>query len=114
MAIEVFDYTAKLLGYMFADFIAFSAPEAIILFGGLAKAKEFLLDKIQKYMDDEVVSFWRGKVKVLPSSLTASDAAILGAASLAWQNGERGTITRRSSSFFVDQFSTHTWLPRRP
>src|SRR5574344_204706 len=62
MAIEVFDYTAKLLGYMFADFIAFSAPEAIILFGGLAKAKEFLLDKIQKYMDDEVVSFWRGKV----------------------------------------------------
>lgn len=84
MAIEVFDYTAKLLGYMFADFIAFSAPEAIILFGGLAKAKEFLLDKIQKYMDDEVVSFWRGKVKVLPSSLKESDAAILGAASLAW------------------------------
>lgn len=84
LAIEVFDYTAKLLGYKFADFVAFSAPEAIILFGGLAKAKEFLLDKVQKYLDEEVVSFWRGKVKVLPSALKESDAAILGAASLAW------------------------------
>ena len=81
---EIFDFTGTLLGRSFADFIAFSAPEAIVLFGGLARAKEFLYEPIVKAMNDNLLAIWKDKVKVLFSSLSESDAAILGASALAW------------------------------
>ena len=84
MALQIFDYTGTILGRSFADFIAFSAPEAIILFGGLARAKEFLTEPILKAMNDNVLPLWKDKVKLLYSSLSESDAAILGASALAW------------------------------
>ena len=85
LAIRVFEFTGRLLGTKLADFIAFSAPEAIVLFGGLARAKEFLREPIQKAMDDNVLSLWKGKVKLVFSQLKESDAAILGASALAWE-----------------------------
>ena len=36
LAQDIFDFTGTILGEAIADFIAFSSPEAIILFGGLA------------------------------------------------------------------------------
>ena len=84
MALEIFEYTGSILGRSFADFIAFSAPEAIVLFGGLARAKEFLTAPILEAMNDNVLPLWRDKVKLLYSSLSESDAAILGASALAW------------------------------
>lgn len=83
LALRVFEYTGRILGESLADFIAFSAPEAIILFGGLARAREFLEEPIRKAMNDNVVSLWRNKVMLLFSPLKESDAAILGAAALA-------------------------------
>jgi glucokinase len=85
MAIKIFEFTGRILGEKFADFIEFSAPEAIVLFGGLARAKEFLTAPIQKAMDDNVLSLWKGKVKLVFSQLKESDAAILGASALAWE-----------------------------
>lgn len=85
LAIKVFDYTATLLGRTFADFIAFSAPEAIVLFGGLARSKEFLYEPMLKAMNDNVLKIWKDKVKIIFSSLKESDAAILGASALAWE-----------------------------
>ncbi|MBR4809105.1 MAG: ROK family protein [Bacteroidales bacterium] len=84
MALEIFEYTGSILGRSFADFIAFSAPEAIVLFGGLARAKEFLTEPILEAMNENVLPLWRDKVKLLYSSLSESDAAILGASALAW------------------------------
>lgn len=81
---EIFDFTGTLLGRSFADFIAFSAPEAIVLFGGLARAKEFLYEPILHAMNENVLPLWKDKVKLLFSSLSESDAAILGASALAW------------------------------
>lgn len=81
---EIFEFTGTLLGRSFADFVAFSAPEAIVLFGGLARAKEFLYEPVVNAMNENLLSLWRGKVKVLFSSLSESDAAILGASALAW------------------------------
>ena len=37
LALDIFEFTGQILGEAIADFIAFSSPEAIILFGGLAK-----------------------------------------------------------------------------
>ena len=85
LALKIFEFTGRILGEKFADFIEFSAPEAIVLFGGLARAKEFLTAPIQKAMDENVLSLWKGQVKLVFSQLKESDAAILGASALAWE-----------------------------
>jgi glucokinase len=85
LAIKIFEFTGRILGEKLADFIEFSAPEAIVLFGGLARSKEFLTEPIQKAMDENVLPLWRGKVKLVYSQLKESDAAILGASALAWE-----------------------------
>lgn len=81
---RVFEYTGRILGEKFADFVEFSAPEAIILFGGVANAGDMLLDPVRKAMDANLINIWKGKVKVIHSGLPESDAAILGAGALAW------------------------------
>ena len=85
LALKIFEFTGKILGRSFADFIAFSSPEAIVLFGGLARAKEFLTEPIEEAMNANVLPLWRGKVKIVYSQLKESDAAILGASALAWE-----------------------------
>ena len=85
LALKIFEFTGNILGRSFADFIAFSSPEAIVLFGGLARAKEFLLKPIEDAMNANVLPLWKGKVKIVFSQLKESDAAILGASALAWE-----------------------------
>ena len=38
LALDIFEFTGRILGEALSDFIAFSSPEAIVLFGGLAKS----------------------------------------------------------------------------
>ena len=85
LALKVFDFTGRMLGRSFADFVAFSAPEAIVLFGGLARAKEFLVGPIEESMNEHLLNLWKGKIKIVFSQLKESDAAILGASALAWE-----------------------------
>lgn len=85
LALRVFNFTGHMLGNAFADFIAFSAPEAIVLFGGLARSKEFLTEPILEAMNGNVLNIWKDKVKLVYSALKESDAAILGASALAWE-----------------------------
>lgn len=85
LALKVFEFTGKMLGRSFADFVAFSAPEAIVLFGGLARAKEFLTEPIETSMNDNLLHLWKGKIRIVFSQLKESDAAILGASALAWE-----------------------------
>ncbi len=85
LALKIFDFTGRILGEKLADFIEFSAPEAIVLFGGLARSKEFLTEPILKAMNENVLPLWRDKVKLVYSQLKESDAAILGASALAWE-----------------------------
>ena len=85
LALRVFNFTGHMLGNAFADFIAFSAPEAIVLFGGLARSKEFLTEPILEAMNGNVLDIWKDKVKLVYSALQESDAAILGASALAWE-----------------------------
>ena len=85
LALRVFEYTGKILGQSLADFVEFSAPEAIVLFGGLARAKEFLYEPTLKAMNENLLPLWKGKVRILFSQLKESDAAILGASALAWE-----------------------------
>ncbi|MFA5046533.1 MAG: ROK family protein [Paludibacter sp.] len=85
VAKEIFNFTGKILGEAFSDFVAFSAPEAIILFGGLSKAGDLILKPIVENMEKNMLNIWKGKVKVLFSELKEDDAAVLGASALAWE-----------------------------
>ena len=85
LALEIFDYTGKILGEAFANFIAFSSPKAIILFGGLAKAGDLILKPIKEAMDRNTLNIYTGKVKIMFSELKESDAAVLGASALGWE-----------------------------
>ncbi|MGM9785823.1 MAG: ROK family protein [Candidatus Cryptobacteroides sp.] len=85
LALKIFEFTGKILGRSFADFVAFSAPEAIVLFGGLARAKEFLREPIENAMNENLLTMWKNKVQIVFSQLKESDAAILGASALAWE-----------------------------
>ncbi len=74
-----------MLGAALADFVAFSSPEAIILFGGLTKAGELLKKPVVESMNENLLAFWKGKIEVKFSELNEADAAILGASALAWE-----------------------------
>jgi glucokinase len=84
IALEAFDYTAKLLGMKLADAVAHTSPEAIILFGGLANAGDLLLIPTKKYMEENLFHVFRNKVKILKSELNEGKSAVLGAAALIW------------------------------
>jgi len=85
IAKEVFDYTGKILGMALANFVMFSSPEAIILFGGLTKAGDLILKPTREHLEANVIEIFQNKVKILVSHLKESDAAILGASALMWE-----------------------------
>ena len=85
LAKEVFEYTGRILGIALANAVMFSSPEAIILFGGLTKAGEYILKPTRERMEANLIQVFQNKVKILISHLKESDAAILGASALAWE-----------------------------
>jgi glucokinase len=85
VAKEIFDYTGTILGRKLSDFVEFSAPEAIILFGGLTKSGHWIMDPVVKALNESVLPIWRDKVKVMFSDLKEADAAVLGGSALAWE-----------------------------
>jgi glucokinase len=84
LALELFDYTGKILGQCLADAVAITSPEAIILFGGLSKAGPVLFEPVKRYMEASLLRIYKNKVAILPSALGDADAAILGASALVW------------------------------
>lgn len=85
MAKEIFDYTAKILGDALADMVAFSSPQAIILFGGLAKSGDLLLKPLKEEFEKALFPIFKGKCKIIVSELKEADAAVLGASALGWE-----------------------------
>jgi glucokinase len=85
LAKEIFDYTGKILGMALANFVMFSSPETIILFGGLTKAGDLILKPTREHMEQNLIQIFQNKVKILISHLRESDAAILGASALVWE-----------------------------
>jgi glucokinase len=85
LAIEIFNFTGKILGEAFCDFIAFSSPKAIILFGGLVHSGDFLTEPLKKAIDENILFLYKGKVELYISKLNDAEAAILGASALAWE-----------------------------
>ncbi|MBO6306661.1 MAG: ROK family protein [Paludibacteraceae bacterium] len=86
VAQNIFAYTGRLLGAKLAEYVQFSSPEAIILFGGLTKAGHWIMDPVREALDANLIPLWKGKIPVSVSTLKDSDAAILGASSLVFSS----------------------------
>ena len=86
IANNIFEFTGQILGESLANFIMFSSPEAIVLFGGLTKAGNLLLNPTRKHMEMNLLPIFQNKVKLVLSELKEADAAILGASALVWDN----------------------------
>lgn len=85
LAKEIFEFTGQILGLSLANFVMFSSPEAIILFGGLTKAGDLILKPTRENMEANLIKVFQNKVKILVSHLKEADAAILGASALVWE-----------------------------
>ena len=85
LAREVYEFTGKILGEALANFVMFSSPEAIILFGGLTKAGDLIMKPVREHMEMNLLPIFQNKVKLVFYELKESDAAILGASALAWE-----------------------------
>jgi glucokinase len=84
-----FEYTGRILGMKLADFVTFSSPEAIFLFGGLARAEEHIFVPTKENMEKNLMAIFQNRVKILPSELMDRNAAILGASALLWMEIEK-------------------------
>ncbi len=85
IASQIFEFTGQILGEALANFIMFSSPEAIVLFGGLTKAGDLIMTPTRKAMEENLIQIFRNKVKLVFSQLKEADAAILGASALVWE-----------------------------
>jgi len=85
LALRAFELTGMYLGQGLATAVAHTSPEVIFLFGGLAKSGDFILHPTKKYMEEYLLPIYRNKVKILPSALTDTNAAVLGASALVWK-----------------------------
>lgn len=84
IAKKIFDYTGEILGRACANFATFSTPEAFVFFGGLTKAGDYLMEPLRKAYEENILFVFKGKTKLLISSLNGSEAAVLGASALGW------------------------------
>ena len=84
IAQEVYRFTGQILGEALANFVMFSSPEAIILFGGVIKAGDLIMVPTREHMEKNLLPIFQNKVKLVFSELKEADAAILGASALVW------------------------------
>lgn len=89
LALEIFDYTARKLGFAIANTVAITSPEAIILFGGLALAGDLIIKPTHKYMEQNMLNIFKNKVQLLGSGIQDRNAGVLGAGALVWQELEK-------------------------
>ncbi|MDR3286068.1 MAG: ROK family protein [Prevotellaceae bacterium] len=90
IAIDAFKTTGEILGLALANAVTITVPEAIFLFGGLAKAGDLIFEPTIESFEKNVLKFWKDKIKILPSELQNKDVSILGSASLAWNSINKG------------------------
>ena len=82
LAKKIFNYTGELLGRALANFVMFSAPTEIILFGGLTKAGDLILNPVKENMEKNLLKVFKNTCTIKFSALKDDYAAILGAAAL--------------------------------
>ncbi|PLW92379.1 MAG: glucokinase [Marinilabiliales bacterium] len=82
LALNIFDYTAKILGIKLADAVAHTSPSTIYIFGGVANAGDILMKPLKRYFNEYLLTIFKDKIGLEFSGLPQNDAAVLGSAAL--------------------------------
>jgi len=82
LARAAFEYTGRILGRALADAVACFGPAIIIIFGGLARAGPLLFEPAQRSFENNLLHVYKGKIKIVPSSVPKCNIAVLGACAL--------------------------------
>jgi glucokinase len=91
LARAIFGFTAKKLAFGLANAVAITSPRMIVLFGGLARSGELILEPTRKYLDEYLLTIFKGKVDLVTTEMAGENSAILGAAAMVWQEAsDRG------------------------
>ncbi|MEI6093070.1 MAG: ROK family protein, partial [bacterium] len=69
IALAAFEKTGRILGARLADAVAYFSPEAIFLFGGLAKSAEYLFKPTMFHLEKNLLNIFKysNKLQLLPS-----------------------------------------------
>jgi glucokinase len=84
LALRAFEHTGNILGMKLSDSVAHLSPEAVFISGGMAAAGDLIFAPTKRSLEEYVFPIFRNKVKLLPSKLVESNAAVLGASALIW------------------------------
>ena len=84
IANNIFEFTGQILGESLANFVMFSSPAAIVLFGCLTKAGNLILNPTKKHMEANLLPIFQDKLKLIFSKLKESDTAFLAASAFVW------------------------------
>ncbi len=94
IALEAYEYTSDILGLKLADAAAVTSPEAIFLFGGLAKAGDIIVEATKKSFNKHLYPGYKGKIEIRLSDLMDKNAAVLGASALVWSEIANSDVIR--------------------
>ena len=83
-AVEIYEYTGKMLGVGLSQASILLSPEAFIFYGGISKAKNRIFKYAYDEMNKRILKTQKGNIKLLLSDLPEGDAGIVGSASLVW------------------------------
>lgn len=81
-ALACFERTAEWLAIGLANAVCATAPQRIVLFGGIAQSGDLLLAPLRKYFKQYLLNIYQDRVDLVTSALPEDDAALLGAAAL--------------------------------
>jgi glucokinase len=90
IALKAYEATGHILGKSLADMAAITSPTHIFLFGGLAEARELILNPTVEAFDKNMLFCFKNndkpKAKIVLSNLSNQNIGILGAAALIWKD----------------------------
>lgn len=84
IALRVYHYTGRVLGEACATFAAFTDPVAIVLFGGVAKAGNLIIEPMRAAMEPALLHLYQNRIEIMTSGLPDAEAALLGVSAVAW------------------------------
>jgi len=88
LALNTFELTGKALGTQLAILVSVTNPDTIFLLGGLAGARNLIIEPTKKFMKKNLFAPFKNKVKILNSGLNNVNAAVMGISAVIWEKLE--------------------------
>ncbi len=88
LALNTFELTGMALGTQLAILVSVTNPDSIFLLGGLAGARNLIIEPTKRFMEKNLFAPFKNKVKILNSGLSNKNAAVMGISAVMWEKLE--------------------------